>query len=149
MNAIVPLRLQLPAQGCLWQPHDVTAIGLVINRLAELEAGPQLDADIFRAMGWRVRAPVTPRAAWLACSPFATHWMPLPPVSTISDVSAILRRPGWNYGTRHVDGHNHGWTRHPRIEALFFDQQGGTTAQVLARALLFSQRHRLIHGDDA
>lgn len=146
MNAIAPLRL-LPAQGCIFQPRDVTAIGLVINRLADREAGPQLDADIFRAMGWHVTEPATPRASWLARSPFARHWMPLPPVSTISDASAILRRPGWDYGCAHIGGHGRGWTRHPQIEALYFEQNGGTRAQALARALLFSHRHRLMTGD--
>lgn len=147
MNAIVPFRLQLPAEGVLWRPRDVTAIGLVINRLAELQEGPELEADIFRAMGWRVREPATPRSSWMTRSPFATHWMPLPPVTRCTDASRILRRPGWRCGVFEDKGHNFGWTRNPRNELRYFEQQDGTWAQVLARALLFSHRHFLITGE--
>lgn len=141
MNALVrvsPPRLVDRSAG--FRPTDVTTIGLLINRLTELEYGPQFDADVFRAMGWEASPPSQQRGCWRVRSPFARVWMPLPPVSTTMDGAAILRVPGWDYGVGRRKGQGAAWVQDTANEMHFFDANFGEPPQCLARCWLHAWR---------
>lgn len=151
----------LPARRCgkslaasaAFLPRDLTALGLVIERLEAMEAGPELEADIFRALGWRADAPIVrdprasrpPRASWRVRSPLAMTWMPMPPVTRVVDGSAILVPPGWDHGGGMRRGHGFGWVK--RDQATFFEASSGTPAQCLSRAALHGWRRILMESE--
>lgn len=140
------------ALATAFHPSDLTALGLVIERLEALEAGPELEADIFRALGWRAEATMSDprasratRATWRVRSPFALAWIAMPPVTRVTDGTAILVPHGWDFGCGIRRGHGFGWVA--RDQATFFEATGGTPAQCLARAALHGQRRILMESD--
>lgn len=145
MNAVAhisPPRLVDRAAG--FHPTDVTAIGLVIERHFALQAGPELDADIFRAMGWAVQPPSPGRPVWRVRSPFTRLWMPQPPVSTTMDGAAILRLRGWDYGLGRKGAHGFAWVREEAPPHRYFEASLGTPPQCLARCWLHAWRDKLL-----
>ncbi|MDB5851930.1 MAG: hypothetical protein JWP29_5682 [Rhodoferax sp.] len=148
MNALAhipPARLVDRSAG--FRPTDVTAIGLLINRLGALEKGPRLDADVFLAMGWEVSPPSQQRACWRVRSPFSRLWMPLPPVSTTMDGAAILSVPGWDYGLGRRGGQGYAVVRDRADHTRFFEATFGEPPQCLTRCWLHAWRFILLEND--
>lgn len=133
------------ALATAFHPSDLTALGLVIERLEAMEAGPELEADIFRALGWRAEAPRAPNGIWRVRSPFALAWIAMPPVTRVTDGTAILVPHGWDFGAGIRRGHGFGWVA--RDQATFFEASVGTPAQCLARAALHGQRRILMESE--
>ena len=148
MNALTPFqRPRLIDHAAGFRPRDVTAIGLLINRLTELERGPHFDADVFLAMGWQVLPPARSQAPWRARSPFTRLWMPLPPVSTSTDGAAILRVPGWDYVAGRRAGKGFALVQDPVHANRFFEAAFGEPPQCLTRCWLFAWRSILLEND--
>ncbi len=141
MNAITPWAPRGSVRGAVFAPRCLTSLGRVIERLEEMEAGPALDAEIFRALGWQVAAPASPRAAWRVRSPLSSAWMPLPPVTLLTDGAAILVPPGWDHGAGRRGAHGFGWCKQG---ARFTETTSSTPALALARAGLHAWRHILL-----
>lgn len=130
------------SQGAAFRPRDLSAIGRCIDRLEALEQGPALEADIFRALGWRAEAPTSPRAAWRVRPPWALAWMPLPPVTAVTDGAAILVPCGWSWGAGIRDAHGFAWVR--RDASTWFEATSGPPAVLLSRAALHGWRRILL-----
>lgn len=145
MMIIRPRQHGLRAAHAVFHPRDLTAIGLVIERLEAMESGPELEADIFRALGWRAEGPAAPRACWRVRSPLASTWMPMPPVTRLTDGTAILVPPGWDYGSGRRRGHGFGWTS--RDQATFFEATSADAALALCRAALHGWRRILMESE--
>lgn len=153
MSALSPIRqamlgrharMCLPARGAVFAPRFLSPLGLAIERLEEFAQGPEMDAEIFHALGWQVAPPASPRAAWRVRSPYASTWMPLPPVTTLTDGAAILVPPGWDYGAGRRGAHAFAWCK---AGVRFAETTSATPALALARAALHAWRHILMeHG---
>lgn len=140
MNALATIQLpgRVMARSAIFRPASLTAIGLVIDRLEQLQFGPELEAEIFRALGWQASA----GAPWRVRSPLSTAWMPLPPVTRVSDCAAILVPPGCDYSSGRRGVHGLSWVR--RDGSTWFEANLGTPAQTLARCALHAWRHILL-----
>jgi hypothetical protein len=66
----------------------------------------------------------------------------MPPVTRVSDGSAILVPPGWDYGAGRRGGHGFGWTSRDR--ATFFEATSADAALALSRAALHGWRRILM-----
>lgn len=142
MNALVhvsPPRLVDRAAG--FQPTDITALGLLIERFEALQKGPHLDADVLQAMGWAISPPTHQRGCWRVRSPYSRLWMPMPPVSTTMDGAAILRLPGWDYAVGRRGAHGYAWVRDSAAPTgRYFEANLGEPPQCLARCWLHAWR---------
>jgi hypothetical protein len=158
MNALSPIRPAMLGRSAVFAPRFLTPLGLAIERLEELTQGPEMDAEIFRALGWQVAPPASPRSAWRVRSPYASTWMPQPPVTTLTDGAAILVPPGWDYGTGRRGAHAFAWCRrgggaasqHSGGSAAgqrFTETTSATPALALARAAPHAWRHILMESD--
>lgn len=141
MNAITPWPPRGISRGAVFNPRFLTPLGMAIERLEQLESGPEMDAEIFRALGWAVAPPLSPRSAWRVRSPLSSTWMPMPPVTTLTDGAAILVPPGWDYGCGRRGAHGFGWCKQG---ARFTETTSATPALALARAGLHAWRHILM-----
>lgn len=141
MNAITAWAPRGAVRGAVFAPRCLTSLGLVIERLEAFEAGPEVDAEIFRALGWQASPPASPRAGWRVRSPLSSTWMPLPPVTLVTDGAAILVPPGWDHGSGRRGAHAFAWCKRG---PLFTETTSATPALALARAGLHAWRHILM-----
>lgn len=144
MNAIATLRAAAPlatARSAVFAPRCLTRLGLAIEALEGFQHGPEMDAEVFRALGWQAAPPATARAAWMVRSPYTSTWMPQPPVTTLTDGAAILVPPGWDYGAGRRGAHGTAWCR---CDPRFAEANSATPALALARAALHAWRYILL-----
>lgn len=162
MNALSRIRPAGMTKGAVFAPRCLTRIGLAIERLEAFAHGPEMDAEIFRALGWQAAPPATGhakgvpparRAAWMVRSPYASTWMPQPPVTTLTDGAAILVPPGWDYGAGRRGAHATAWCKAPasggtcKAGQRFTETTSATPALALARAALHAWRHILMESE--
>lgn len=154
MNAIAPLWLPGPrTRAGLFRPRCLTALGNVILRLEAQAQGEAVEGAIFEALGWQVRAP-RGREAWRVRSPLSLTWIPMPPVTRVTDGAAILVPPAWDHGSGHRRGHGFAWVRcddgrasrasGPAGGGTWFECSSGPQPVLLARAALHGWRHILL-----
>jgi hypothetical protein len=132
------------SRGAIFNPRCLTRLGTAIERLEQFGHGAEMDAELFRALGWAVAPPLSARSAWRVRSPLSSTWMPMPPVTTLADGAAILVPPGWDYGCGRRGAHAFGWCRHG---ARFTETTSFTPALALARAGLHAWRHTVMESD--
>jgi hypothetical protein len=142
MNAIARLWLPGPrTRAGLFRPRERAALEAVILRLEALEQGADLEGAIFAALGWQVRAPHG-REAWRVRSPLSLTWIPMPPVTRVTDGAAILVPPGWDHAAGIRRGLGYAWVR--RDPSNFFEATSAPPPVALARAALHGWRHILL-----
>lgn len=153
MNAIkaIPPRALVTAwapqgmtRSAVFAPRSLTRLGHAIERLEGFAHGPEMDAEVFRALGWQASPPASPRGAWRVRSPLSSTWMPQPPVTTLTDGAAILVPPGWDYGAGRRGAHAFAWCK---AGQRFTECTSATPALALARAGLHAWRHILMESD--
>ena len=144
MNAIVAPRPHRADAGAVFRPTDLTALGLLIERFEALQYGPELDAEVFRTLGWQVAAPTSLRACWRVRSPLSRLWLPMPAISTSIDGAALLRLEHWDWSAGRRGAHGYAWVRDTRREARFFEATMGQPPQCLARCWLHAWRSILM-----
>lgn len=142
MNAIAAIYPRQLGRSAVFRPASLTALGLAIERLEAMEAGPEMDAEIFRALGWKVAAPLGPRCTWRVRSPLSATWMPQPPVTMLADGAAILVPPGWDFSAGRRGAHAVAWVM--RDASTFFETTSATPALALSRAALHAWRRILM-----
>jgi hypothetical protein len=144
MNAITTWAPRGISRGAVFAPRCLTRLGVAIERLEEFGQGPEMDAELFRALGWAVAPPLSARSAWRVRSPLSSTWMPQPPVTTLTDGAAILVPPGWDYGAGRRGAHAFAWCK---AGARFTECTSATPALALARAGLHAWRHILMESN--
>jgi hypothetical protein len=143
MNALAPRWLPGPrTRAGLFRPRCLLALDEVILRLEAQAQGEAVEGAIFEALGWSVRAP-RGREAWRVRSPLSLTWIPMPPVTRVTDGAAILVPPGWDHGSGHRRGHGFAWVRREDGGA-WFECSSGPQPVLLARAALHGWRHILL-----
>jgi hypothetical protein len=154
MNAIAPIWLPgVRTRPGLFRPRCVTALGAVILRLEALAQGPEVEGAAFEALGWYVRNFGASRAegaaggrrareAWRVRSPLSLTWIPMPPVTRVTDGAAILVPPGWDHAAGVRRGHGYAWVR--RDDSTWFEATSAPPPVALARAALHGWRHILL-----
>jgi hypothetical protein len=117
---------------------DPAAIDAVIEAL---ESRPFLDlkreADIFRALGWAVKAPIV-RGRWRIRSPIQSDWQDMPWPSLFVTDAARLVPYGWSWAAG-VDRVPVACVHLPHQPAEF-RCQGVSPALALTKAALLAQR---------
>ncbi len=122
--------------------HTFTPNPVAIDNVIEaLESRPFLDlrrdADIFRALGWAVKAPIL-RGRWRIRSPIQSEWQDMPLPSLFVSDAARLVPYAWSWATG-VDRVPVACVHLPN-RPVEFRCQGVSPALALTKAALLAQR---------
>ena len=110
--------------------------------------GRQLDAAIYRALGWRVlQAREAAGCPWRCRSPWASTWRPLPAPSADRHDASDLFPPGWSWSIGLRGGHPYAWCAE-RAEIVpgtaWFEASHLTVALAATKAALHAHRAILL-----